>query len=73
MNAQELSPPAKARLRMNAHNLRHCARGALGGIVVAVVALLQQISLRSLWGKLTLPSSCKSIQLGELRVLAHNE
>jgi hypothetical protein len=42
MDVRELSPPvAKARLRMNVHNLRHCARGALGGTAVADVVFLQ--------------------------------
>jgi len=45
MDVRELSPPvAKARLRMNVHNLRHCARGALGGTAIVGVVLLQRFS-----------------------------
>jgi len=41
MDVRELSPPvAYARLRMNVHNLRHCARGALGETAVVGVVFL---------------------------------
>ena len=45
MDVRELSPPvANVRLRMNVHNLRHCARGVLGETVVMGVVLLQGLS-----------------------------
>lgn len=55
MDVQELSPPVvKARLRMNVHNLRHCARGALGGTAVVDVVFLQQVSLNLFGGRMNL-------------------
>ena len=45
VDVRELSPPvANARLRMNVHSLRHCARGVLGGTAVMGVVLLQRFS-----------------------------
>lgn len=45
MDVRDLSPPVvKARLRMNVHNLRHSARGALGGTAVVDVVFLYQVS-----------------------------
>lgn len=74
MGARELSPPVvKVRLRMNVHNLRHCARGALGGTAVVDVVFLQRISAHLYEGKQASPSYGKSIQFSKLRVLAHNE
>lgn len=55
MGVRELSPPAvKARLRMNVHNLRHCARGELGGTAVVDVVFLQQVSPHLFGGKMCL-------------------
>ena len=55
MNVRELSPPvANARLRMNVHNLRHCARGALGGTAVVGVVPLQRFSSHPFGGKTSL-------------------
>jgi len=60
MDVRELSPPvAKACLRMNVHNLRHCARGALGGTAVVGVVLLQWISPYLFGGKISLTQSRK--------------
>lgn len=45
VDERELSPPfAKVRLRINVHNLRHCARGAPGGTAVVGVMFLQKVS-----------------------------
>lgn len=55
MDVRELSPPVvKARLRMNVHNLRHCARGALGGTAVVDVIFLQQVSPHFFKGRMNL-------------------
>ena len=55
MDARELSLlVVKARVRMNVHSLRHCARGALGGTAVVEVVFLQQISTHPFGGKMGL-------------------
>ena len=55
MDVREFSPPAvKARLRINVHSLRHCARGAPGGTAVVEVVFLQQVSLQPFRGKICL-------------------
>jgi len=73
MDARELSlSVVKARLRMNVHNLKHCARGALGGTAVVDVVFLQQISAHLYEGEIGLtqlrqehpvqPASCPGSQ-----------
>lgn len=54
VDVPELSPSVKARLRMNAHNFRHCARSPLGGTAVMDVVFLQRVSPRLLGGKMSL-------------------
>lgn len=74
MDVREFSSPVvKARLRMNVHNLRHCARGALGGTAAVGVVFLQLMSPHLFGAKFASPSYRKSIQFSKLRILAHNE
>lgn len=55
IDVRELSPPVvNTRLRMNVHNLRHWARGALGGTDVVDVVFLQQFSPHLFEGKISL-------------------
>lgn len=74
MNPRKLSPPAvKAHLIINVHNLKHCARGVLGGTAVANVVFLQQVSPHLFEYKQTSLSYSKGIQFSKLRVLTYNE
>ena len=57
---------------MNVHNLKHCARGALGAAAVNV-ASLQQVSRHLFGNNETSPSHGKSVQFRKFRVLIYNE
>ena len=55
-DTRALSPPVvKVRLIMNVHNLKHCARGALGGTAVVDVVFLQRVSPRLVGGGINKP------------------
>ena len=58
VDERELSPPvAKVRLRINVHNLRHCARGAPGGTAVVGVVFLKRVSSHLFGGGMSLTQS----------------
>lgn len=54
VDVRELPPSAKARLRINVHNFRHCARSPLGGTAVMDVVFLQRVSPRLFSSRMSL-------------------